>query len=110
MDREAHSSSSNDVQDSYSLLLNQLKSSNEELEVRKEEVLILRTQIIKAAQQKDTGRHLVMAKAKSVCGVGRAGGWGSGFHPVANFYADTLVGQTDVWRVHHLQEDRWSVV
>ncbi|KAJ6662958.1 hypothetical protein lerEdw1_010779 [Lerista edwardsae] len=61
VDREAQNCSSNDVQDSYSLLLNQLKSSNEELEVRKEEVLILRTQIIKAAQQKDTGRHLESA-------------------------------------------------
>ncbi|XP_063816428.1 unconventional myosin-Vb isoform X1 [Pseudophryne corroboree] len=37
----------------YTLLLNQLKSANEELEVRKEEVLILRTQIVNAAQQKD---------------------------------------------------------
>ncbi|XP_053159330.1 unconventional myosin-Vb isoform X2 [Hemicordylus capensis] len=58
VDRVAQNNSSNDVQDSYSLLLNQLKSANEELEVRKEEVLILRTQIIKAAQQKDSGRNM----------------------------------------------------
>ncbi|KAL1777557.1 unconventional myosin-Vb isoform X2 [Sigmodon hispidus] len=36
--------------DSYSLLLNQLKLANEELEVRKEEVLILRTQIMNTDQ------------------------------------------------------------
>ncbi|XP_061470342.1 unconventional myosin-Vb isoform X2 [Rhineura floridana] len=58
VDRVAQNNSSNDVHDSYSLLLNQLKSANEELEVRKEEVLILRTQIIKAAQQKDSGRNM----------------------------------------------------
>ncbi|XP_043934210.1 unconventional myosin-Vb isoform X2 [Protopterus annectens] len=45
--------SSGDTQDSYSLLLNQLKSANEELEVRKEEVLNLRTQIVNAAKQKE---------------------------------------------------------
>ncbi|XP_077202885.1 unconventional myosin-Vb isoform X2 [Paroedura picta] len=58
VDRVAQNNSSHDIQDSYGLLLNQLKSANEELEVRKEEVLILRTQIIKAAQQKDTGRNM----------------------------------------------------
>ncbi|XP_044287133.1 unconventional myosin-Vb [Varanus komodoensis] len=58
VDRVAQNNCSSDVRDSYSLLLNQLKSANEELEVRKEEVLILRTQIIKAAQQKDTGRNM----------------------------------------------------
>ncbi|XP_067320758.1 unconventional myosin-Vb isoform X2 [Anolis sagrei] len=59
VDRVAQNNNcSNDIYDSYSLLLNQLKSANEELEVRKEEVLILRTQIIKAAQQKDAGRNM----------------------------------------------------
>ncbi|XP_063151900.1 unconventional myosin-Vb isoform X1 [Candoia aspera] len=57
-DHVAQNNSSNDVHDTYNLLLNQLKSANEELEVRKEEVLILRTQIIKTAQQKDTGRNM----------------------------------------------------
>lgn len=47
------------MQDGYNLLLNQLKSANEELEVRKEEVLILRSQIMKAAQQKETGKNMV---------------------------------------------------
>ncbi|XP_063277517.1 unconventional myosin-Vb isoform X2 [Prinia subflava] len=56
-DHATQNNSSNDVQDSYNLLLNQLKSANEELEVRKEEVLILRSQIMKAAQQKETGKN-----------------------------------------------------
>uniref|UniRef100_A0A4X1UK21 Unconventional myosin-Vb n=1 Tax=Sus scrofa TaxID=9823 RepID=A0A4X1UK21_PIG len=38
--------------DGYSLLLNQLKLAHEELEVRKEEVLILRTQIVSADQRR----------------------------------------------------------
>uniref|UniRef100_A0A8B9VTZ8 Myosin VB n=1 Tax=Anas zonorhyncha TaxID=75864 RepID=A0A8B9VTZ8_9AVES len=58
-DRATQNNSSNDVQDSYNLLLNQLKSANEELEVRKEEVLILRSQIMKAAQQKEPGKNTV---------------------------------------------------
>ncbi|XP_056370111.1 unconventional myosin-Vb [Oenanthe melanoleuca] len=61
-DYATQSNSSSDVQDSYSLLLNQLKSANEELEVRKEEVLILRSQIMKAAQQKETGKNMVKEK------------------------------------------------
>ncbi|XP_075041827.1 unconventional myosin-Vb isoform X1 [Mixophyes fleayi] len=44
---------SNEESGGYTLLLNQLKSANEELEVRKEEVLILRTQIVNASQKKD---------------------------------------------------------
>uniref|UniRef100_A0A8C8SS64 Myosin VB n=1 Tax=Pelusios castaneus TaxID=367368 RepID=A0A8C8SS64_9SAUR len=58
VDRATQNNSSGDFQEGYSLLLNQLKSANEELEVRKEEVLILRTQIIKAAQQKETGKNM----------------------------------------------------
>uniref|UniRef100_A0A8C3Y3T7 Myosin VB n=1 Tax=Catharus ustulatus TaxID=91951 RepID=A0A8C3Y3T7_CATUS len=58
-DHATQNNSSNNVQDSYNLLLNQLKSANEELEVRKEEVLILRSQIMKAAQQKETGKNMV---------------------------------------------------
>uniref|UniRef100_A0A8C5TV58 Myosin VB n=1 Tax=Malurus cyaneus samueli TaxID=2593467 RepID=A0A8C5TV58_9PASS len=57
-DHATQNNSSNDIQDSYNLLLNQLKSANEELEVRKEEVLILRSQIMKAAQQKETGKNM----------------------------------------------------
>ncbi|XP_068780638.1 unconventional myosin-Vb isoform X1 [Struthio camelus] len=57
-ERATQNNSSNDIQDSYNLLLNQLKSANEELEVRKEEVLILRTQIMNAAQQKETGKNM----------------------------------------------------
>uniref|UniRef100_A0A674HNA2 Myosin VB n=1 Tax=Taeniopygia guttata TaxID=59729 RepID=A0A674HNA2_TAEGU len=58
-DHATQNNSANDVQDGYSLLLNQLKSANEELEVRKEEVLILRSQIMKAAQQKEMGKNMV---------------------------------------------------
>uniref|UniRef100_A0A803WFX7 Myosin VB n=1 Tax=Ficedula albicollis TaxID=59894 RepID=A0A803WFX7_FICAL len=57
-DHATQNNSCSDVQDSYNLLLNQLKSANEELEVRKEEVLILRSQIMKAAQQKETGKDM----------------------------------------------------
>uniref|UniRef100_A0A670ZR92 Myosin VB n=1 Tax=Pseudonaja textilis TaxID=8673 RepID=A0A670ZR92_PSETE len=58
VDGVVRNNSSNDVHDTYNLLLNQLKSASEELEVRKDEVLILRTQIIRAAQQKDAGRNM----------------------------------------------------
>ncbi|XP_051497587.1 unconventional myosin-Vb-like isoform X1 [Apus apus] len=57
-ERATQNNSSSDIQDSYNLLLNQLKSASEELEVRKEEVLILRTQIMKAAQQKEMGKNM----------------------------------------------------
>lgn len=49
--------------DSYSLLLNQLKLANEELEVRKEEVLILRTQIMNADQRRLSGKNMVIRVA-----------------------------------------------
>uniref|UniRef100_A0A670ZPX2 Myosin VB n=1 Tax=Pseudonaja textilis TaxID=8673 RepID=A0A670ZPX2_PSETE len=65
VDGVVRNNSSNDVHDTYNLLLNQLKSASEELEVRKDEVLILRTQIIRAAQQKDAGRNMV-TKEKSI--------------------------------------------
>ncbi|KAL2296393.1 hypothetical protein Nmel_015709, partial [Mimus melanotis] len=64
-DHATQNNSSNDVQDSYNLLLNQLKSAHEELEVRKEEVLILRSQIMKAAQQKETGKNMVKSLSPS---------------------------------------------
>ncbi|KAM6475025.1 unconventional myosin-Vb isoform 4-T4 [Liasis olivaceus] len=44
VDGVAQNNSSNDVHDTYNLLLNQLKSANEELEVRKEEESKLNTQ------------------------------------------------------------------
>ncbi|XP_050185813.1 unconventional myosin-Vb [Myiozetetes cayanensis] len=58
-DQATQNNSSSNVQDSYNLLLSHLKVANEELEVRKEEVLILRSQIMKAAQQKDTGKNIL---------------------------------------------------
>ncbi|XP_042250829.1 unconventional myosin-Vb isoform X3 [Thunnus maccoyii] len=53
-----NSSSSNEQQDGYNVLLSQLKSASEELEARKEEVLILRTQIVSAAQRQDKNDHI----------------------------------------------------
>uniref|UniRef100_A0A4W5PX44 Myosin VB n=1 Tax=Hucho hucho TaxID=62062 RepID=A0A4W5PX44_9TELE len=60
-DRASKNSSSNELQDGYNLLLGQLKAANEELDVRKEEVLILRSQIVTAALQKEkeTTNHIV---------------------------------------------------
>ncbi len=49
-ERASQNNSSNELQDSYNLLLSQLKAANEELDARKEEVLILRTQIVSTAQ------------------------------------------------------------
>ncbi|XP_060917900.1 unconventional myosin-Vb isoform X4 [Labrus mixtus] len=49
-ERASQNNSSSELQDSYNLLLSQLKSANEELDARKEEVLILRTQIVSTAQ------------------------------------------------------------
>ncbi|TKS85116.1 Unconventional myosin-Vb [Collichthys lucidus] len=49
-ERASQNSSSNELQDSYNLLLSQLRSANEELDARKEEVLILKSQIVSNAQ------------------------------------------------------------
>ncbi|KAL2100115.1 hypothetical protein ACEWY4_004509 [Coilia grayii] len=57
-DRAAQSNGSNELQEGYNLLLSQLKAANEELEVRKEEVLILRTQIVSTSKQTDTSNHI----------------------------------------------------
>ncbi|XP_030005136.1 unconventional myosin-Vb isoform X2 [Sphaeramia orbicularis] len=57
-ERASQNSSSNELQDSYNLLLSQLKSANEELDARKEEVLILRTQIVSTAQQQEKNGHI----------------------------------------------------
>uniref|UniRef100_A0A8D0A372 Myosin VB n=1 Tax=Sander lucioperca TaxID=283035 RepID=A0A8D0A372_SANLU len=58
-ERASRSDSSNELQDSYNLLLSQLKSANEELDARKEEVLILRTQIVSAAQLQENNQRIV---------------------------------------------------
>lgn len=49
-ERATQNNSSNELQDGYNVLLSQLKAANEELDARKEEVLILRTQIVSTAQ------------------------------------------------------------
>uniref|UniRef100_H3A979 Unconventional myosin-Vb n=1 Tax=Latimeria chalumnae TaxID=7897 RepID=H3A979_LATCH len=58
VEKATEDDSSSEQQESYNILLNQLKSANEELEVRKEEVLILRTQIVSASQQKTTDKNM----------------------------------------------------
>lgn len=58
-DRASEDSSSNELQDSYNVLLNQLKAANEELDIRKEEVLMLKTQIVSNAQPSENTNHIV---------------------------------------------------
>ena len=65
-----HSPAAAGTPDSYSLLLNQLRLASEELEVRKEEVLILRTQIVSADQRRLAGRGSVSRGPRA--GAGRA--------------------------------------
>ncbi|XP_037607713.1 unconventional myosin-Vb isoform X3 [Sebastes umbrosus] len=57
-ERASQNNSSNELQDGYNLLLSQLKSANEELDARKEEVLILRTQIVSDAQLREKNDHI----------------------------------------------------
>ncbi|CAL8322536.1 unnamed protein product [Lota lota] len=61
-DRVSDGSSSDELQESYKLLLNQLKAANEELDIRKEEVLLLRTQIVSGPQQNG---HIVVCETES---------------------------------------------
>lgn len=58
-ERASQNNSSNELQDGYNLLLSQLKAANEELDARKEEVLILRTQIVSTARLLEKNDHLV---------------------------------------------------
>lgn len=55
----SENSSSNELQDSYNLLLNQLKEANEELDIRKEEVLMLKTQIVSTPKPSENTNHIV---------------------------------------------------
>ncbi|XP_067231805.1 unconventional myosin-Vb isoform X1 [Chanodichthys erythropterus] len=57
-DRASENSSSNELQDGYNLLLSQLKEANEELDVRKEEVLMLKTQIVNSTRQSENINHI----------------------------------------------------
>ncbi|XP_072227603.1 unconventional myosin-Vb isoform X2 [Leuresthes tenuis] len=61
-ERASQNSSSNELQDSYNLLLSQLKAANEELDARKEEVLILRTQIVSNAQLQERSERIETEK------------------------------------------------
>uniref|UniRef100_A0A8B9K7C9 Myosin VB n=1 Tax=Astyanax mexicanus TaxID=7994 RepID=A0A8B9K7C9_ASTMX len=63
VDRASESCSSNELQDSYNLLLSQLKAANEELDVRKEEVLMLKTQIVSSSKATpDNTNHIVSTR------------------------------------------------
>uniref|UniRef100_A0AAQ6IHN0 Myosin VB n=1 Tax=Anabas testudineus TaxID=64144 RepID=A0AAQ6IHN0_ANATE len=69
-ERASQNNSSNELQDSYNLLLSQLKAANEELDARKEEVLILRSQIVSNAQlqeknEQEKNGHIVRLKSFS---------------------------------------------
>lgn len=55
----SQNNSSNELQDGYNLLLSQLKAANEELDARKEEVLILKSQIVSTAQLLNKNDDLV---------------------------------------------------
>uniref|UniRef100_A0A673ND97 Unconventional myosin-Vb-like n=1 Tax=Sinocyclocheilus rhinocerous TaxID=307959 RepID=A0A673ND97_9TELE len=61
-DRASDNNSSNELQEGYNLLLNQLKAANEELDVRKEEVLMLKTQIVNSTRQSENINHIVSLK------------------------------------------------
>ncbi|TWW66679.1 Unconventional myosin-Vb [Takifugu flavidus] len=58
-DHASQNNSSNELQDGYNLLLSQLKAANEELDARKEEVLILKSQIVSTAQLLDKNDDLL---------------------------------------------------
>ncbi|KAL6096373.1 myo5b [Pungitius sinensis] len=65
-ERASENDPSNELQDSYNLLLSQLRSANEELEGRKEEVLILRTQIVSAAHIRENNQPRQSSEAPEV--------------------------------------------
>ncbi|XP_051906493.1 unconventional myosin-Vb isoform X3 [Hippocampus zosterae] len=56
-ERAADTDASKQLRDGYDILMSQLKAATEELDARKEEVVILRTQIVSAAQQHDHNKH-----------------------------------------------------
>ncbi|TSQ12723.1 Unconventional myosin-Vb [Bagarius yarrelli] len=57
-DRASEDCSSNELQDSYSVLVSQLKAATEELDVRKEEVLMLKTQIVSNSNSPENTNHI----------------------------------------------------
>uniref|UniRef100_A0A6Q2XFM9 Myosin VB n=1 Tax=Esox lucius TaxID=8010 RepID=A0A6Q2XFM9_ESOLU len=94
-DRASQNSSSNELQEGYNLLLSQLKAANEELEVRKEEVLILRTQIVSTAQQKEEkSNHIVTSDWGYLNEDGELGLAYQGLKQVARLLEAQLQSQT----------------
>ncbi|KAG7265471.1 hypothetical protein CRUP_006772 [Coryphaenoides rupestris] len=51
-------SAANELQESYKQLLGQLAAANEELDIRKEEVLLLRTQIVSGGPRPEPNGHI----------------------------------------------------
>ncbi|KAK0150594.1 Unconventional myosin-Vb [Merluccius polli] len=64
-DKASDGSTSNELQESYKLLLNQLKEANEELDIRKEEVILLRTQIVSGSPRPEQNGHIVVCEQES---------------------------------------------
>ncbi|XP_061603297.1 unconventional myosin-Vb isoform X1 [Phyllopteryx taeniolatus] len=65
-ERAADADASRQLRDGYDILMSQLKAASEELDARKEEVVILRTQIVSTAQQHDNKRAQENASADEV--------------------------------------------
>lgn len=65
VNKASDNNSSNELQEGYNLLLNQLKAANEELDVRKEEVLILKTQIVNSTRQSENINHIVSLRTST---------------------------------------------
>ncbi|XP_030623904.1 unconventional myosin-Vb [Chanos chanos] len=57
-DRASEGNASNELQESYNLLLGQFKAANEELEIRKEEVLMLKAQVLRSTKQSEETNHI----------------------------------------------------
>ncbi|XP_062867127.1 unconventional myosin-Vb [Trichomycterus rosablanca] len=57
-DQASENSTSNEQQDSFNVLLSQLKAATEELDVRKEEVLMLKTQIVSSTKPSESSNHI----------------------------------------------------
>uniref|UniRef100_A0A8B9K8D2 Myosin VB n=1 Tax=Astyanax mexicanus TaxID=7994 RepID=A0A8B9K8D2_ASTMX len=90
VDRASESCSSNELQDSYNLLLSQLKAANEELDVRKEEVLMLKTQIVSSSKATpDNTNHIVSTRD------GELGLAYQGLKQVARFFTTVM----ELWHV-----------
>uniref|UniRef100_A0A4W4E7P9 Myosin VB n=1 Tax=Electrophorus electricus TaxID=8005 RepID=A0A4W4E7P9_ELEEL len=67
-EQASDSTSSNEMHDSYNLLLSQLKAANEELDIRKEEVLMLKSQIVSSTKPTENF-NLIQMRVKVYVGA-----------------------------------------